>query len=99
MIKWLRNALLVRREKRAAKDREQKVMEECGCRCRCPNCNDILNDQAVWTNDPTDDGHGEYTCSCGHVSEWHFGLAPIPILLDNTNYGEHKKRNEQCLTC
>lgn len=87
MFNWLRDRLVRRKAERVAKARKQKVMEECGCACRCPKCNDILNDQAVWVADSTGDGHGEYICSCGHVSEWHFGLAPIPILLDNINYG------------
>lgn len=61
--------------------REKDILEACGAICYCPKCRDPLNDQARWV-DPNDGGHGKYKCSkCGNVSEWHFGIAPVPICL------------------
>ena len=61
-----------------AKIRENKVIDLCGCVCYCPNCNDILNDQA-----DCDDGEFiNYRCnSCDCTSIWHFDMAPCPILI------------------
>lgn len=56
--------------------REKRVLEQCGCVCRCPQCQDILNDQA----ECQDDDLVVYTCQCGHVSRWLFD-APVPILI------------------
>lgn len=76
--------------KRAAKKHEAEVLEACGCVCFCPKCHDILNDQAEWIPDETDDGRGIYSCSCGHQSDWHFGVAPVPVLL-NTQLNTESK--------
>lgn len=80
----LAHLIMNRSAKRAKSKRERDVIAACGCMCFCPKCNDILNDQAEWVNDDTDDGHGFYSCLCGHISEWHFGIAPVPILLNKT---------------
>ncbi len=58
------------------KSRKDKVLEACGCVCYCPNCGDILNDQA----ECQDWDLVRYKCGCGHVSEWLFD-APCPILV------------------
>ena len=49
--------------------------------CWCPNCsNDLVRDSFLSENE----GVVNYKCSwCGHESIWHFGIAPVPILLDN----------------
>jgi len=59
------------------KKREDKVLKDCGCFCRCPKCKDILNDQA----ECTDTDLVRYICGCGHKSEWNFDIAPVPILM------------------
>lgn len=71
-----------RAEKKAAKAheaRKQKVLAECGNVCYCPECNDILNDQA----DCHEGAHiVRYRCkTCGRVSKWNFGVAPVPFLI------------------
>lgn len=32
------------------KSRKNKVISKCGCVCYCPECHDILNDQAECTD-------------------------------------------------
>ncbi len=59
------------------KKREDKVLKDCGCSCKCPKCGDILNDQA----ECTDTDLVRYICGCGHKSEWNFDIAPVPILM------------------
>lgn len=59
--------------------RENKVLRTCGCICYCPQCRDILNDQAECRC--TGRSSYVYECkSCGHVSHWDFGhLLPFVI--------------------
>ena len=60
--------------------RERRVITTCGCIAYCPGCRDPLNDQATWVEDG--EGRGVYGCTkCGRQSEWHFGIAPGPVLL------------------
>jgi len=61
----------------ARKKREDKVLKDCGCSCKCPKCGDILNDQA----ECTDTDLVRYICECGHKSEWNFDIAPVPVLM------------------
>jgi hypothetical protein len=71
--------MLIKRWK--AKRRERYILKMCGCIAYCPQCNEPLNDQALWF-DANNDGHGYYQCSvCNKISEWHFGIAPVPFLL------------------
>jgi hypothetical protein len=67
------------------KTRKDLILDECGCVCYCPSCKDILQDQAIWVPEEGDSGKGIYICSkCDNVSSWHFGIAPIPICLEET---------------
>jgi cytochrome c-type biogenesis protein CcmH/NrfF len=60
---------------------EEKSLEKCGCSCRCPKCNNVLNLESKWTPFNVDGAEGKYTCSkCGHNSIWEFS-APVPILI------------------
>lgn len=59
------------------KTREEKILDSCGCICRCPECDEPLNDQAEYT----DTDLVRYTCKCGCKSEWDFDIAPVPILV------------------
>lgn len=64
---------------RKEKTRDEEVLAKCGCLCRCPECNDILNDQAeCWEDELV-----HYKCECGYTSNWAFHIAPLPILIDN----------------
>jgi len=72
------------------KKRVSLSIHNCGCACYCPCCSDLLNDQAMWeaqTDQEGVTGEGWYTCiTCKTKSKWHFGIAPVPILLqDNTD--------------
>lgn len=58
--------------------RQEKILAKCGCICYCPQCKDILQDQAYCT--VTD--LVRYTCSCGYESVFNFDIAPVPILWD-----------------
>jgi len=67
----------------ASKKRGKEVLESCGCACYCPQCKDILNDQAD-CKDETEEEKVYYRCNtCGHNSVWTFDAAPIPILLSD----------------
>ncbi len=62
--------------------RERRVMRECGCICYCPNCRNILNDNAQYF----DRGLNQdvYICNvCNCESLWSFNLAPVPILISS----------------
>ena len=76
---WLHRLVRRLRDKR----RERRILRECGCIAYCPRCRDPLNDQARWLENRSGDlGHGTYQCAkCGLNSEWHFGIAPGPVLL------------------
>ena len=67
------------REKRRNNKRYQKVLKTCGCVCRCPSCDNILNDQAQASD--LESGLVRYKCSCGVTSEWDFDF-PAPIFLE-----------------
>ena len=60
-------------------EEEAEALESCGCFCRCPECDNVLNTDSEYE----DDGDVvTYVCSkCSHNSMWLFG-APVPILLD-----------------
>jgi hypothetical protein len=61
---------------------ERDILKRCGCVCWCPKCSAILQDGADWGPSSCEDGLGEYDCrSCGTISQWHFGIAPSPIML------------------
>ena len=69
MIQWLRNFF-------KKPTRAERVLAKCGCICRCPDCNDILNDQA----EASEVGDlVQYICGCGRMSQWYFD-APVPVL-------------------
>jgi hypothetical protein len=71
-------------------NRERKVLKTCGCACYCPHCKDILNDNSKWS-DLDDYGHGFYLCAnCKKKSFWHFGAAPVPILLPEPTIQQHE---------
>jgi len=58
--------------------RKEKIIEECGCVCYCPNCKDLLNDQATCE----ENDFVVYLCNeCGYTSIWSFDLAPVPIMM------------------
>lgn len=83
----IRHELLVMRLKNwregyLYRKRKQRVLEACGCVCWCPNCNDILNDQAD-CEDNYEEQKVYYHCnSCENDSVWTFDAAPVPILLE-----------------
>lgn len=65
--------------------RTRKILRKCGCICYCPRCRDPLNDQAYLLA-KSEDGRVTYKCRpCGLVSEWHFGIAPVPVRLNPPN--------------
>lgn len=67
--------------------RERDIIRNCGCVTYCPKCHDMLNDQAYWLTS-NGEGLGTYKCRvCGNVSEWHFGIAPVAVLI----YSSHTK--------
>jgi hypothetical protein len=62
------------------KNRLEIVLQQCGCVCYCPNCNDILNDQNNCIK--VEDGVYRYTCTvCTNKSIWNFYIAPIPLCI------------------
>ena len=68
--------------------RERNIIRDCGCVTYCPKCKAPLNDQAYWLAS-NGEGLGTYKCKlCGNVSEWHFGIAPCPVLLYSNNHNE-----------
>lgn len=93
LVMWLRG--------KTEAQRAARNLEKCGCCCWCPACNDPLDDAAIWK--PLDEyGHGNYLCGkCGHVSEWHFGIAPCPLLLplphDDRMIGRRETDELNCL--
>lgn len=65
-------------ENKSRKMKEEKQLKECGCCCFCPSCKDVLTD----VTESNEDGTVTYQCSsCGELSEFHFGIAPVPIYL------------------
>lgn len=77
MISWIQRVFRRFQQWR----RERQILSVCGCVAYCPKCKDPLNDQARWL-DSNGEGRGIYQCAkCGHASEWHFGIAPVPVLL------------------
>ncbi len=61
--------------------REEFILKNCGCICYCSNCNEPLNDTSACVE--KSDAIYEYICkNCGTKSMFHFGIAPIPILLE-----------------
>jgi hypothetical protein len=51
----------------------------------------MLNDQAYWL-DSNGEGLGTYKCRlCGNVSEWHFGITPVAVLI----WSSHSSANSQ----
>jgi len=80
--------------------RERDIIRNCGCVTYCPKCHDMLNDQACWLAS-NGEGLGTYKCRlCGNVSEWHFGIAPVAVLIwsshSSANVKTHltRERNE-----
>lgn len=62
--------------------RERKILENCGNVCYCKNCHEPLNDNSE-CNMLSEDGLYEYTCAkCSTKSKFHFGIAPVPIMID-----------------
>jgi len=65
--------------------RKREIARNCGCVTYCPKCRDPLNDQAYWLAS-NGEGLGTYKCRvCGNVSEWHFGIAPVAVLLSSSH--------------
>ena len=63
--------------------REEKILEECGCVCYCPNCDEPLNDCSDCKDISEGEGLYEYVCNeCNVSSKFHFGIAPVPILIE-----------------
>ena len=73
-----------RKARKQSERREKEVLKDCGCICYCPECRDILNDQAECV-DSYEDEKVYYKCSCGADSTWTFDAAPIPLLLSKHN--------------
>ena len=58
------------------KNREKKILKNCGCCCYC-ECRNPLNDGFCLTLNKSE---YEYTCSdCGGKSVFNFDIAPVPI--------------------
>ena len=70
----------LKRTKKTTK-RMTKVLDQCGCCCYCPNCNDILNDQADMVDIQYLSQVHYYCNNCKHHSIWNFDVAPIPTLI------------------
>ena len=69
-------------ERYKGRKRKERLLRLCGCVCFCPNCRDILQDQA----DCEDTDLVRYRCTtCGHRSVWNFDIAPCPILISTPN--------------
>ena len=67
--------------KRKKENREKNILKNCNCICYCKNCHEPLNDTSLCIE--KDEAIYEYTCiNCGSKSMFHFGIAPIPILLE-----------------
>jgi len=62
------------------KSHEEEILAICGNVCYCPDCLQPLNDQE---GEYIDQDEFAYTCTCGYVSVFNFGIAPVPILTDN----------------
>lgn len=62
-------------------NRENYIAKNCGCICYCKECHEPLNDTSECIE--KDEAIYEYTCvSCNTKSMFHFGIAPVPILLE-----------------
>lgn len=62
---------------------EARVLNQCGCICRCPGCSEILNDQAIVQEEG---GLVNYFCQrCGWWSKWDFDSCPVPVLRSGGN--------------
>lgn len=67
--------------------RKQACLDSCGCVCFCPNCGDILNDQAEVV-DKGASGVVTFKCVvCGTESDWLLDT-PVPILLELKKKGK-----------
>jgi len=74
------------KDRRARKQREARIIEKCGCVCRCPECRNPLND-GICT--PVDDPRAtpecvyEYTCGeCGEKSRFRYDM-PVPVRMED----------------
>jgi len=66
---------------RKQKTREKKILNDCGCVCRC-ECGEPLNDESDCIM--IGDAIYNYTCKqCKKNSVFHFGIAPEPIHLED----------------
>jgi len=66
---------------RKQKTREKKILKDCGCICRC-ECGEPLNDKSDCVM--VGDAIYNYTCKkCKKNSVFHFGIAPVPIYLED----------------
>jgi len=78
---------IIRKLFRLEKSREEKILEQCGCVCKCPGCGDPLNDQA----DCTDTDLVRYTCNkCGDTCAFNFDIAPVPILVERNGESRYE---------
>ena len=78
MLKKMMKRLLELNKLSPIQLREEDILKKCGCICYCPECKDILQDQA----ECKDEEFVEYKCGCGAKSQWSFDIAPMPILMD-----------------
>ena len=63
------------------KKRINKILTDCGNVCYC-SCSEPLNDDSDCVM--VGDAIYNYTCkSCGTFNVFHFGIAPVPIKLDD----------------
>ena len=70
-------------EDRAKKKRVESILKSCGCVCKCPKCEEPLNDNSE-CEEIGDDGIYKYTCAkCEFKSVFHFAIAPVPIYLED----------------
>ncbi len=70
-------------KERADEKRVDSIKKSCGCACFCPKCKEPLNDTSKCEM-LDDSGVYEYTCAnCGFRSVFHFGVAPVPIYMQD----------------
>ncbi len=73
--------------------RVSHIIKNCGCVVYCPKCRDPLNDQAYWLAS-NGEGLGTFKCRvCGNVSEFHFGIAPVAVLIHSSHTSGKKESN------
>lgn len=72
MFKWFTKKL-----------RQRNIKQSCDHICYCPRCREPFKG-TVECKMISQDGIYQYTCKhCGTVAKFHFGIAPIPIYIED----------------